>query len=131
MHDAILVGIGTALNDNPQLNSEFRAVFVHSALMLTVVEARHLPQLPSDGSTRYNLPRPIILDTHLRLRLDCKLVNNYKAGIGRRPWVVAFPGTDDEEVSAWTKRKNALESVGVRVIEVASEDGAFWLLCNV
>jgi len=106
MHDAILVGIGTALNDNPQLN------------------ARHLPPLSYEGKRKYNLPRPIILDTHLRLRLDCKLLANYKAGVGRRPWVigaVSAAGQDGNDAAAWRGRKAALESAGARVIGVESD----------
>ncbi|KAH8099832.1 bacterial bifunctional deaminase-reductase [Cristinia sonorae] len=106
MHDAILVGIGTALNDNPQLNT------------------RHLPPLPEDAAYKYNLPRPVILDTHLRLRSDCKLLNNYKAGVGRRPLVVtsAYARTSDE-ADAWTERKANLETAGARVIEIEAVDG--------
>ncbi|KAE9393156.1 hypothetical protein BT96DRAFT_999695 [Gymnopus androsaceus JB14] len=72
MHDAILIGIGTALNDDPQLNT------------------RHLPARepnPTNGHHNpYNLPRPIILDSYLRLPLHCKLLKNYVEGRGRRPW---------------------------------------------
>ncbi|THH33137.1 hypothetical protein EUX98_g1033 [Antrodiella citrinella] len=100
MHDAILVGIGTALNDNPQLNT------------------RHLPQLSDDGRKKYNLPRPIILDTHLRLRSDCKLLSNYKVGTGRRPWVVSTTPGSDEGFSAWEKKKKILEAAGARVINI-------------
>lgn len=47
-HDAILVGIGTVLSDNPRLTVRL----VHG-----------------------NSPRPIIVDGRLRLPLDCKLLN--------------------------------------------------------
>ncbi|CAL1694171.1 unnamed protein product [Somion occarium] len=93
MHDAIMIGIGTALNDNPQLNT------------------RHLPAL---SGSKYHLPRPIILDSSLRLPLDCKLIQNYKEGRGRRPWVIG----QVSENSDWVTRKQALEAAGARVIEV-------------
>lgn len=70
---------------------------------------------------RYHLPRPIILDTHLHLSVDCKLLKNYQGGIGRRPWVVTAPfvsGTDDPRVS----RKTSLEVAGARIVEVKTDD---------
>jgi len=57
-HDGIMVGIGTVLNDNPQLNVRQLAGF-------------------NDGGLVKN-PQPIILDSKLRFPLDCKLLNNYK-----------------------------------------------------
>ncbi|KAI0715008.1 bacterial bifunctional deaminase-reductase [Earliella scabrosa] len=106
LHDAILVGIGTALNDNPQLNT------------------RHLPPLPPDCPHSYRLPRPVILDTHLRLSSECKLLQNYQAGRGRRPWVVCVKdagGATDPEPFA--RRKEALQRAGAHVVEVDADKG--------
>ncbi|TCD64309.1 2,5-diamino-6-(ribosylamino)-4(3H)-pyrimidinone 5'-phosphate reductase [Steccherinum ochraceum] len=105
MHDAILVGIGTALNDNPQLNT------------------RLLPQLPADNPHRYHLPRPVVVDTHLRLRLDCKLLNNYRAGVGRRPWVMSSAPIGEAEGKTWREQRKALEDAGARVVEVGADSG--------
>ncbi|KAF9502247.1 bacterial bifunctional deaminase-reductase [Pleurotus eryngii] len=109
MHDAIMVGIGTALNDNPQLNRK----------------SRHLPPLEpaSNGhGNPYHLPRPIILDTNLRLKLDCKLVQNFNNGCGRRPWVFcAAPSFPDDAVFA--RKMKLLTDVGIRVIQVPTEAG--------
>ncbi|KAK7686728.1 hypothetical protein QCA50_010328 [Cerrena zonata] len=101
MHDAIMVGIGTALNDNPQLN------------------ARLLPS----SLQQPNLPRPIILDTNLRLPLDCKLLKNFQEKKGRRPWVIGY----DTQETGWQDRKKALETTGAKVIEVKSENGQIYI----
>ncbi|KDR85759.1 hypothetical protein GALMADRAFT_234825 [Galerina marginata CBS 339.88] len=103
MHDAILIGIGTALNDDPQLN------------------VRHLPQ---PVSTSYHLPRPIIIDTHLRLSPTCKLLRNFQNGVGRRPWVLSISTEtplfrsgivlDDAKLD----RKRALEAAGARIVGI-------------
>uniref|UniRef100_A0A0W0F1R9 2,5-diamino-6-ribosylamino-4(3H)-pyrimidinone 5'-phosphate reductase n=1 Tax=Moniliophthora roreri TaxID=221103 RepID=A0A0W0F1R9_MONRR len=106
MHDAILIGIGTASNDNPQLNT------------------RHLPSRPSNPAKNghdnpYHLPRPIILDSTLRLSPNCKLLDNYKKGLGRRPWVFCSKLGDDEgnrEWREWMERKQLLEEAGASVI---------------
>ncbi|EPQ60287.1 dihydrofolate reductase [Gloeophyllum trabeum ATCC 11539] len=101
MHDAILVGIGTALNDDPQLN------------------VRHLPPLPAGTRLKYHLPRPVILDAHLRLRPDCKLLKNYQASNGRRPWVFCLPtGSQDEGFIA---RAETLRNAGARIFEVPGD----------
>jgi len=57
-HDGIMIGIGTVLNDNPQLNVRQLTGF-------------------NDGGYVKN-PQPIILDSKLRFPLECKLLNNYK-----------------------------------------------------
>ncbi|KAF8808146.1 hypothetical protein BYT27DRAFT_7190263 [Phlegmacium glaucopus] len=116
MHDAILVGIGTALNDDPQLN------------------VRHLPQpIP----TPYNLSRPVIIDPYLRLPTSCKLLQNFQNGTGRRPWIICATfnsqlETTDNSVdnrdqrtqkTTLTERKKALEEAGARIIEIPLSSG--------
>lgn len=96
-HDAILVGIGTALNDDPQLNS------------------RHIPE----DERPSHLPRPVILDTNLRLRPDCKLLKNYRERKGRRPWVICDASLTSNDIG----RKSTLEEAGARVIDVPSVNG--------
>lgn len=65
----------------------------------------------------------MILDTHLRLSPTCKLLKNYKEGRGRRPWVFTSTPTNQGELSAWSKRKEVLESEGARVHIVAVKEG--------
>ncbi|KAF9526423.1 dihydrofolate reductase-like domain-containing protein [Crepidotus variabilis] len=100
MHDAILVGIGTVLNDDPQLN------------------VRHLPQ-PAEGGKPHHLPRPVILDKKLELPPSCKLLKNFQAGCGRRPWVIY---ADDSSLSSqesieFENRRKELESAGAKLIK--------------
>ncbi|KAJ7897130.1 dihydrofolate reductase-like domain-containing protein [Mycena olivaceomarginata] len=93
LHDAILVGSGTALNDDPQLN------------------LRHLPP----GAVG-KPPRPIVLDSRLRLSPTCKLLRNYtnESGRGPQPWVVAYaPASPDAE---WDIRREVLVRSGARVL---------------
>ncbi|KAK0444470.1 dihydrofolate reductase-like domain-containing protein [Armillaria borealis] len=106
MHDAILVGIGTAVNDNPQLN------------------ARHLPPRspPFGQEYAYNLPRPVILDPQLRLPTPCKLLDNYRRGKGRRPWVLCAH-EPQAAGDVWTARLEALQAAGALVVPVQSANG--------
>ncbi|KAJ6575388.1 dihydrofolate reductase-like domain-containing protein [Mycena capillaripes] len=94
LHDAILVGSGTALNDDPQLNT------------------RHLPPSPPDAP--HPAPRPIVLDTRLRLPPTCKLLRNHAVGAGRRPWVVS--STPSPPDAAWQARYDALTAAGALVL---------------
>jgi len=109
MHDAILIGVGTALNDDPRLNT------------------RHLPPLPEGSPFRYRLPRPVILDTNLRLSPNCKLLKNFREGRGRRPWIVtSHIDTRNGRADAFLTvldRREALEAAGAEMVEVAAEDG--------
>ena len=87
-------------------------VSVHSP---TPPTARHLPP----RSPPHNVPRPIILDSHLRLPTSCKLLNNFRAGSGRRPWIISIPSQDP----SWISRKEALKQAGANIIEIPSLDG--------
>jgi 2,5-diamino-6-(ribosylamino)-4(3H)-pyrimidinone 5'-phosphate reductase len=88
-------------------------------LTLTCVSlVRHLPQ-PTE-STLYKLPRPVIIDTHLRLPTSCKLLRNFQNGTGRRPWIICTDdseGTKDGKITL-AERKKALEEAGARIIEI-------------
>ena len=78
-HEAILVGVGTVLSDNPRLN--VRRV------------------------TGPN-PRPIILDSRLRMPLDANLLEGHPEA-----WIATTPHAPRERVQAF-------EDKGVRVFEV-------------
>ncbi|GAC76326.1 hypothetical protein PANT_20c00063 [Moesziomyces antarcticus T-34] len=93
LHDGILVGIGTVLNDNPQLN------------------ARLLSQPP----TVAQLPRPVVLDSQLRTPSDCKLIRNHTAGVGRQPLILASERASQQ-------RRLELERAGAEVVQVPSLD---------
>lgn len=82
-HDAILVGIGTVLSDNPRLT--VRLV---------------------DGAN----PRPIVVDSRLRIPLDCRLFQN-----SATPWVAA---TEEHP----TARREALEATGAHVLTIRSDN---------
>jgi len=80
---------------------------------------RHLPHPPA---TPYNLPRPVIIDTHLRLSPTCKLLKNYQNGTGRRPWVIGSSVESGEsklsEDLDKLLRRRTLEEAGARIIQI-------------
>lgn len=71
-HDAILVGIGTVLADDPRLTVRF-------------------------GETDGRQPRPIVLDSHLRLPLTAKLLQH-----PQKPWVITTEQADNGRWQALT-----------------------------
>jgi riboflavin-specific deaminase-like protein len=78
IHDAILVGIGTVLSDNPRLN-------------VRLVNGRN--------------PQPVIVDTHLRIPLECRLLAQESVN----PWIMCAEGCDA------TKRR-VLEKTGAQLV---------------
>ena len=78
MHSATLVGIGTVIANNPRLNVRY-----------------------VDGPD----PRPVILDSHLRIPLDSKLLERSE----NQPWIACGPTADEEKFGE-------LEARNVRVI---------------
>ncbi|KAI9022809.1 dihydrofolate reductase-like domain-containing protein, partial [Phycomyces nitens] len=94
LHDGILVGIGTALVDDPQLNARY------------VSPTDHL---------RNNQPQPIVLDPRLEFPLNAKLLKNFSQGTGRQPWLVCW--TSD------CLKKAALEKAGAIIITMETPTG--------
>ncbi|KAG8737073.1 2,5-diamino-6-(ribosylamino)-4(3H)-pyrimidinone 5'-phosphate reductase [Ceratobasidium sp. 414] len=102
MHQGIMVGIQTVLNDDPQLN------------------VRRLP--PRDPP--YPQPRPIILDSYLRTPPTCKLLTNFAAGTGLAPYIIyGLPLFDMEESKELRRRKKALEEAGAVLVTGFEVDG--------
>jgi len=123
MHDAILVGIGTALNEDPQLKgmtTRATILYFYSFYQSLVYRLRQRPL----GSPGYHQPRPVILDTHLRLRPTCKLIQNYQAQKGLCPWVITSSPEGGAQ-SEWLARKETLESAGASVILVSRQNGKY------
>jgi riboflavin-specific deaminase-like protein len=84
VHDAILVGIGTVLSDNPRLT-------------VRLVNGQN--------------PRPIVVDSQLRIPLNCKLFNENSV----TPWVIA---TEKHPAG----RREAVEASGASVLTFRSDN---------
>ncbi|KAI8065500.1 dihydrofolate reductase-like domain-containing protein [Gongronella butleri] len=92
MHDAILVGSGTACIDDPQLNARY---------------------LPTGEAVKQ--PIPVVLDARLDLPLNCKLFKNYQANAGKQPWIITTTCAD-------ASKKAALEAAGAVVLAVEADE---------
>ncbi|OAV92559.1 riboflavin biosynthesis protein RibD domain-containing protein [Puccinia triticina 1-1 BBBD Race 1] len=91
-HDGIMVGIGTVLNDDPQLNVRNISITVPLA----------------------NQPQPIVLDTALRTPADCKLIKNYQNQTGKQPWLICARSAMS------LQKRQELEAAGARVIPITN-----------
>ena len=82
--------------------------------------------IPEAAKLHIRSPRPVILDTYLRLRTDCKLLKNHSDGKGQQPWI--FCGSNPESPCAERDvRKSALEAAGAVVYEIPCVSGT--ILC--
>ncbi|MCO5565824.1 hypothetical protein L7F22_019499 [Adiantum nelumboides] len=97
LHDGILVGVNTLINDNPQLNAR---------LLNPLIDGK---DVPLDA-----LPRPIVIDSKLRTPLDCKLLNNARQGTGKRPLIITSSNAEEAKVKA-------LHEAGAEVIKVTTD----------
>lgn len=88
-HDAILIGVGTAVADNPSLNCRLSGVGGYG------------------GEGLAGQPRPVVIDPHGRWQLNAttKILNLARQGQGKAPWVVTTIEPDPE-------RARLLEEVG-------------------
>lgn len=77
-HDAILVGVGTAIPDNPGLNSRY------------------------PGATLDSQPRPVVVDPQMRWNVyDSKLAQLAQDGQGKPPWLIHVPRNVGDEDLVW------------------------------
>lgn len=92
-HSAILIGVGTAVADNPSLNCRFEGVGGYG------------------GEGLIGQPRPVVIDPQGRWRwsTESKVIKLAGEGKGRAPWVMTMGQVDEE-------RRRVLESVGGEVI---------------
>lgn len=98
-HEAIIVGVGTAMADNPTLNCRLEGAGGFG------------------GLGKMWQPRPVIVDPHGRwpVHEDSKLIKAARAGKGKGPWVVVSPGARID-----AKRIELLKSCGgdyLRIME--------------
>ncbi|GAA5831403.1 hypothetical protein JCM11251_004014 [Rhodosporidiobolus azoricus] len=91
LHDSILVGVGTVLNDDPQLTAR-------------------IPDLLPLSSQ----PSPVILDSDLRTPPSCKLLQNVQKGIGKKTTIVHALTLAKEAIA----RGEALREAGARLVDV-------------
>jgi 2,5-diamino-6-(ribosylamino)-4(3H)-pyrimidinone 5'-phosphate reductase len=102
-HDGIMVGIGTALVDDPQLNARYISPTIQPILQ----------------------PQPIILDPFLKLSPTCRLIKNYQAGTGKQVWlIVSRKGCLQNK-----EKKLQLEISGVKILVVETEEGSPHIHC--
>ncbi|KAI7831101.1 dihydrofolate reductase-like domain-containing protein [Gamsiella multidivaricata] len=86
-HDAILVGIGTVLNDDPRLTVRLNSDDLQP------------------GSDPVQHPQPVILDSTFRFPVTAKLVLPTSP---KKPWIFTGPAHDHQ-------RRSELEALGARV----------------
>lgn len=97
-HDAILIGVGTAVADNPSLNCRLEGVGGYGGEGL-------------DGQ-----PRPVVVDPIARWGSSSKskIFQLVREGRGRAPWIVTRKGGADGG------KRDVLEGLGGKFIEVES-----------
>ncbi|KLU81923.1 riboflavin biosynthesis protein Rib7 [Magnaporthiopsis poae ATCC 64411] len=109
-HDAILVGAGTAIADDPGLNCRLAA---------------SSPGGGDSGGARkpQHQPRPIVVDPHGRWRFSegSKVMRFADSGLGLAPFIIITPAAL-QQVSA--ERRAVLESRGGRYIVLAGAKGS-------
>ena len=96
-HDAILIGVRTAIADNPALNCRLEGAGGYG------------------GKGWANQPRPIIVDPHARLVIhpDMKMLQMVKLGKAKAPWIIIASKTPPHPVAVRTLKAHGGEYIKV------------------
>jgi 2,5-diamino-6-(ribosylamino)-4(3H)-pyrimidinone 5'-phosphate reductase len=94
-HDAILIGVGTAVADNPSLNCRIEGVGGYG------------------GEGLEGQPRPVVIDPKGRWNFtaESKVMRLAKEGKGKAPWLVTEVDSSDE-------KRQLLEGLGGKVFKI-------------
>ena len=117
-HDAILIGVRTAIADDPSLNCRLEGAGGYGGT----------------GWTHH--PRPIIIDPHakLHIRPDMKMLKVVSEGRARAPWIVVAPGAMLHPVAVSTLKQYGGEYLMVHEYQAEgpglSWEGVFGILYN-
>jgi 2,5-diamino-6-(ribosylamino)-4(3H)-pyrimidinone 5'-phosphate reductase len=121
MHEGIMVGVGTAINDDPRLNGKSRTRNKHNGSSSNVkpTPVRLLPQ-----SYHSQTPQPIVLDPKLRLPPTARMLQALKdkhSPHAKTPWLLCQKIQDwDQDIK---QRKALLEEAGAKIVEVDMVEG--------
>ncbi|GAA5944888.1 hypothetical protein JCM10213_006625 [Rhodosporidiobolus nylandii] len=99
LHDSILVGVGTVLNDDPQLTAR-------------------IPDLLTLASQ----PKPVVLDTQLRTPAGCKLLQNAKKGVGKPVTILHASTSTDTALNDGEAKDSELVEAGAELVEISIDD---------
>lgn len=115
-HDGVLIGIGTALADNPRLDCRLlgaNAAEICAAQQKPLLPGAALPrgQFPAERTSA--LPIRLVLDTHLRLPLNSHLAQSAKA---QPVWLLCGQAADKD-------KERALAAAGCRIFRCAESGG--------
>lgn len=100
-HDAILIGVKTAIADDPGLNCRLAGAGGHG------------------GPNGYMQPRPIIIDPHARLHIhpDMRLLRAAREGKARGPWIVVGPHIKLQEQAITTLKAHGGEFLQINEMD--------------
>lgn len=107
-HDAILIGVQTAISDNPGLNCRLVGAGGYG------------------GSDRALQPRPIIIDPRGRLQIhpSMRLLKSASEGKGLGPWIVVGPGVKLHPTAVTTLKAHGGEFLQIN--EIHPDRGLDW-----